>query len=619
MCGIIGYVGDKDPKEILLDALKRLEYRGYDSAGVAIFDSERVELFRSEGRLERLEKKLADRTFNGTMGIGHTRWATHGAPTEINAHPHRVGTVTLIHNGIIENYLEHKGAIAAKGRKVLSDTDSEVVAHLLDLEIVGGKTLREAVMNVLPGLRGSFAFVIMNDKEPDSLIGARCGPPLMVGLGDGENYLISDVQAILHRTKRFIYLEDGQFAICRRDGVSISDERGNSVTADVKTIEWNPEQSEKRGFSHYMLKEIHDQPQALTQTIEGNIDHNRGIVSLSELAPLSYHITRIQRISIAACGTAKYAALVGKYYLERFTGLPVDVDFASEFRYRDPLLSKETLLLLISQSGETADTLAALRLGKQRGVSTLAICNVRHSTLARESDAVLYTDAGPEIGVASTKAFTTQLTVLYMLAIQLGLWRDRLGENRCVELTRDLIRLPYYIDKALGIEKEVEEIAVELQDHPFFFYIGRGVNFPIALEGALKLKEISYIHAEGYPAGELKHGPIALIDKSVVTVVLCPRESPENTKGLPDTLYEKLMSNLQEAKARGGTILGIGTEKDEFLKSQCEFFLGLPLVPWALNPILLSIPAQLFAYYVALKRGCDVDKPRNLAKSVTVE
>ncbi len=625
MCGIIGYIGSQDPKNILLDGLKRLEYRGYDSAGVAIHEKGRIEVFRCEGRIQRLEERLTDHTFTGSVGIGHTRWATHGAPTENNAHPHQVGAVTLVHNGIIENYLEHKNALVRQGRTISSDTDSEIVAHLIDIEVQAGRSLEESVRIVLPRLKGSYAFVILSEKEPDLVVGARNGAPLLLGVGQGENFIASDVQAILHRTNQIIYLHDRQVALCRRDGIRLKKADGTEVKPEVKTIHWTSDQMEKQGYRHYMLKEIHEQEQALAQTIENNIDHARGVVALAGLKTTPGILDGIKKISIVACGTARHAGLVGKNYIEQFAKVPVDVDYASEFRYRDPLLDKETLVLLVSQSGETADTLAACQEAKTKGIRTLAICNVRESTLTRESDAVLYTNAGPEIGVASTKAFTTQVAMLYMFALELGLANRALPQEACTELTQDLLALPILAGQVLQCEKQMEQIAIQHETNTFFFYMGRGILYPIALEGALKLKEISYLHAEGYAAGELKHGPIALIDRQTAILVLAPNDRPYQYKGsaslnqASQTIYEKMMSNLQEVKSRGGQIFSLGTEGDATFEKESRFFIPLPKFSWGLSPILLSIPVQFFAYYIALQRGTDVDKPRNLAKSVTVE
>jgi|694.fasta_scaffold97994_2 glucosamine--fructose-6-phosphate aminotransferase (isomerizing) len=621
MCGIIGYNGECDPKDILLDGLKRLEYRGYDSAGIAILEKDQVGVYRSKGRIQKLEDKLVGRHFEGSLGIGHTRWATHGAPNEINAHPHRVGAVTLVHNGIIENYLEHKEALKQLKRKITSETDSEIVAHLFDLEIQKGKTLVQAISAVLPRLKGSYAFVVMSDREPDVLIGVRNGAPLLVGLGEKENFLASDVQAILHRTNKVIYLKDNEYVICRKGSVEVFDAKGNPVPIEIKTIHWTPDQMEKGGYRHFMLKEIYEQGQAVANTIENKINHEKGIVSIPELIPHFEKLKALKTISIVACGTARHAALVGKYYIEKFARVAVDVDFGSEFRYRDPILEKDSLTVLISQSGETADTLAAQREAKAQGVKTLAICNVRESTLARESDIVVYTNAGPEIGVASTKAFTTQLVVLFLLAVELGYIRGNLSEEQAKDHTAEIMKLPFLIDNTLSLDSKIENLAPHLQKKDFFFYLGRDVNYPIALEGSLKLKEISYAHAEGYPAGEIKHGPIALIDKKVATIVLSP--SASGTTLNPDTvsplLYEKMMSNLQEVKSRGGMIITLGSGEDKTLENESNFYLGIPKSSWALNPILLTIPLQLLAYHIAVGRGADVDKPRNLAKSVTVE
>ncbi len=625
MCGIIGYIGSQDPKNILLDGLKRLEYRGYDSAGVAILEKGHTEVFRCEGRIHRLEERLTDHSFTGSVGIGHTRWATHGAPTETNAHPHQVGAVTLVHNGIIENYLEHKSALLRLGRTVKSDTDSEIVAHLIDIEVQAGKSLEAAVRVVLPRLKGSYAFVILSEREPDLLVGARNGAPLLLGVGKGENFFASDVQAILHRTNQIVYLHDRQVALLHRDSIQLKKEDGTEIKPEIKAINWTPDQMEKQGYRHYMLKEIHEQQRALTQTIENNIDHARGVISLAGLKTTPGILDGIKNISIVACGTARHAGLVGKNYIEQFAKIPVDVDYASEFRYRDPLLGKSTLVILVSQSGETADTLAACQEAKSKGIRTLAICNVRESSLARESDGVLYTNAGPEIGVASTKAFTTQVAMLYMFALELGLVSRALPQEACAELTQDLLKLPILAGQVLQCEKQMEKVALEHQNNTFFFYMGRGILYPIAQEGALKLKEISYLHAEGYAAGELKHGPIALIDRNTAIIALAPDDQPYKYKGAETlnraskTIYQKMMSNLQEVKSRGGQIFSVGTVGDETFEKESNFFVPMPKCSWGLSPILLSIPVQFFAYYIALQRGTDVDKPRNLAKSVTVE
>lgn len=621
MCGIIGYNGANDPKEILIDGLKRLEYRGYDSAGIAIQDAHKVDVFRSKGRIQSLENKLIGKQFKGSLGIGHTRWATHGAPNEINAHPHRVGSITLVHNGIIENYLELREVLKAQKRVITSDTDSELIAHLFDIELHKGLSLVQAVGKVIPQLTGSYAFVVMSDQEPELLLGVRKGAPLLVGLGDQENFLASDVQAILHRTHRVIYLNDEEYVVCRKKQVEIFSFSGKPIPLVIKTIDWTPDQMEKGGYQHFMLKEIYEQGQAVSNTLENKIDHVQGIVNIPELAPHFEKLKEVSSISIVACGTARHAALVGKYYLEKFARIAVDVDFGSEFRYRDPILNPNSWTLLISQSGETADTLAAQKESKLKGVPSLAICNVRESTLARESDVVIYTQAGPEIGVASTKAFTTQLVVLYLFAVQLGLLKGSLSEQQARELTSEVQKLPFLIENTLAMESKIEKLCSQLQKKNFFFFLGRDVNYPIALEGSLKLKEISYAHAEGYPAGEIKHGPIALIDKQVATLVLSPQalSTELNPDPMSAVIYEKMMSNLQEIKSRGGMILSIGSGEDKKLQEQSDYYLGIPKTTWALNPILLTLPLQMIAYHIAVGRGTDVDKPRNLAKSVTVE
>lgn len=621
MCGIIGYNGESDPKDILLDGLKRLEYRGYDSAGIAILENDQTDVYRSKGRIQKLEDKLVGRHFSGSLGIGHTRWATHGAPSEINAHPHRVGSITLVHNGIIENYLELKELLKKQKIKILSDTDSEIVAHLFDLEVKKGKGLSEAVREVVKQIRGSYAFVVMNDREPDVLLGVRKGAPLLIGLGKKGNFLASDVQAILHRTNRVVYLSDEQYVICKKGEIELFDFEGKSVKPEIKTINWTPDQLEKGGYPHFMLKEIYEQSQAIANTLENKINHKTSTVSIPELRTFSETLKNLKSISIVACGTARHAALIGKYYIEKFARIAVDVDFGSEFRYRDPILDKNSLTILISQSGETADTLAAQKEAKSKGVPTLAICNVRESTLAREADQVIYTQAGPEIGVASTKAFTTQLVVLYLIAVELGQLNKTLTQDQAAELTSEVLKLPFLLENTLSLDLAIQKVARQVQKKDFFFYLGRDVNYPIALEGSLKLKEISYAHAEGYPAGEIKHGPIALIDKKVATIVLSPmnNETVSSFDSRGQILYEKMMSNLQEVKSRGGMIVSIGSAHDDKLKQQSDFYLGIPQTTWGMNPILLTIPLQLLAYHIAVERGADVDKPRNLAKSVTVE
>ena len=624
MCGIIGYIGFQDPKGILLDGLKRLEYRGYDSAGIAILEGNKTLLFRSEGRIQKLESKLTQEHFQGHLGIGHTRWATHGAPTENNAHPHQAGPITLVHNGILENYLDHKLNLQKNKVSFSSDTDTEVIAHLFHQEIQSGISLKDATFKILPTLKGSYAFVVIHENEPDVVIGTAQGAPLIIGVGEKETFLASDVQAILHRTNKVIYLEEGQVAVCKNNQVELFSREGKKLVPQIKTLQWSAEQMEKAGYRHYMLKEIHEQSQAIANTISGHMESVSGTIQIPEILKIKDKLKTLNRISIVACGTARHAGLVGKYYFEKLSRISTDVDFGSEFRYRQPILDKNSLTILISQSGETADTLAGLRESKSQGVATLSICNVRESSLARESDLVLYTNAGPEIGVASTKAFTTQLTMLYMLAVQLGEIRGTITKEYAKELATDLMHLPHLVDQTLRLENKVEEIAQSFQDHPFFFYMGRDCLYPIALEGALKLKEISYAHAEGYPAGELKHGPIALIDRQAAVIVLAPRnKAPETQTDLNDfdhnILFDKILSNLQQVKARGGQILTVGSEEDSLFPKESKYFIGLPKCSWALNPILTTLPLQLLAYHIASLRGTDVDKPRNLAKSVTVE
>ncbi len=625
MCGIIGYVGKQDPKGILLDGLSRLEYRGYDSAGIAVRDGGETRVFRVEGRLAGLEHRLADAHFNGVVGLGHTRWATHGAPIEKNAHPHRVGKITLVHNGIIENYLDLKIELVDAGRLPTSDTDSEIVAHLFDLEVSKGATLEEAAHRILPRLRGSYAFVVLSDVEPEKLLGARNGVPLLVGLGDGETFFASDVQAVLHRTRRIAYLRDNEVAVLNAGVATFRKIDGPVFEPEVKTISWSADQMEKAGYRHYMQKEIFEQPSAIANTIEGHVDHQVGGLISGQLPWTEEELQAVERIDLVACGTARHAALIGKYLLERYARVSVDVDFGSEFRYRTPVLEKKNLFVCVSQSGETADTLAALREANARGMKTLAICNVRESSIPREANHTLYTNAGPEIGVASTKAFTTQLAILYLLAIELGQVRGVLSPETAQELTHDLLTLPIQLGRALESAPEIERVARELDETRFYFFLGRDILFPVALEGSLKLKEVSYAHSEGYPAGEIKHGPIALVDRHTAVVVLAPRDKstresseyldPERSK----TLYEKMMSNLQEVKSRGGKIVAIGTEGDEALKAQADYFITIPPATWGLSPITMSVPMQLLAYYTAVQKGTDVDKPRNLAKSVTVE
>ncbi|MCB0417138.1 MAG: glutamine--fructose-6-phosphate transaminase (isomerizing) [Bdellovibrionaceae bacterium] len=616
MCGIIGYVGQQGHREVLLDGLERLEYRGYDSAGVALRDSDSVHLFRVKGRIASLRERMAGANFEARAGIGHTRWATHGAASVRNAHPHRTGGITLVHNGIIENFAELKKEITALGRVVKSDTDSEIVAHLFDIEILNNKTLEDAVKSVTARLRGAYAFVLMSDKDPDFLLGVRNGAPLLVGVGETGNYLASDVQAVLSHTKKIVYLEDKEFVLCGDKKITVKRYDGKEIVPVVNTLNWSADEIGRSGYPHYMLKEIHEQPMGLTRTLASNLKRAKKNLYLDGLKASDAELRTFNKVSIVACGTSWHAALVGKFYIERFAKLSVDVDYASEFRYREPVLDKQTLSLFISQSGETADTLAALREAKERHAHAAALVNVQGSSIARESDSVLMTQAGPEIGVASTKAFTTQLSVLYLLAIRLGRARGTLSPKEAETLLAELSELPFQMERVLELSPSIDKLTHTLLKSKLWLFMGRGIHYPVALEGALKLKEITYLHAEGYPAGEMKHGPIALIDRSSTTVVL---SAPPEGETLLTQMREKVLSNLMEVKARGGKILAVGSEGDDELQGLSDAYLGIPNCSWGMSPLLLSIPMQLLAYYTAVHLGRDVDKPRNLAKSVTVE
>lgn len=610
MCGILGYNGEQNAKEILLNGLKRLEYRGYDSTGIAVYENNETHIYRSPGRVSELEKKLENTPLKGILGIGHTRWATHGPPTENNAHPHQAGSITLVHNGIIENYLELQEKVLRANRKLVTDTDSEIIAHLIDIEIEKNVPLEKAIQNVTATLEGSYSIVLYCEKYPNLLVGFKKNIPLMAAKTEKDFFLTSDIQGILPYTKEVIYFEDGDIVLCSKNSLTILDSNLKPKNYSITTLDWSSEESSKLGYDHFMLKEIYEQPIAISQTIENNLSHAKKCIHLHELDSMKEVLLNINRIYIAACGTAKHAGLVGKYYLEKFSKIPVEVDFASEFRYRKPLLDSKTLLIVISQSGETADTLGALREAKKSNIQTLAICNVRNSTLAREADHVLYTNAGPEIGVASTKAFTTQLTLLYMLSVHLGDLKQTLSETESKQLTTELLKLPLLVETSLKVYDEVALLSKQFEETKTYFYVGRNILYPIALEGALKLKEISYLHAEGYPAGELKHGPIALLDENVVCFVLSPSEK--------DSIYLKLASNLQEIKARKTKVIGIGS-KNLQLEKVCDSFIKIPESSWALTPILESIPIQMIAYTIAKLKDTDIDKPRNLAKSVTVE
>jgi len=614
MCGIVGYVGPRPVVPILVDGLRRLEYRGYDSAGLAVVRDGAVEVRRSAGKLARLEEALARSPLEGAYGIGHTRWATHGRPTEENAHPHRdcTGRVVVIHNGIIENYLDLKRALQAEGHGFATETDTEVVAHLVEREM-RADGLEAAVRRALGHLRGLFALVLISADDAGTIVAVRNGPPLVVGLGDGEFFVASDVPAILSHTRDMVFLDDGEMAVVTAAGVRFTDYAGGSRIKATQRISWDPVQAEKAGFKHFMLKEIFEQPLAVRETLLGRASTESGRVRLDEVALSEDDLRSIDRVMMLACGTSWHAALIGKFLVEKLAGLPVEVDYGSEFRYRDPIVSAGTLAVVITQSGETADTLAALREAKRRGARSIAICNVVGSMATRESDGTVYTHAGPEIGVASTKAFTSQLVALYLLALHLGQVRGALDADAVREHLGALEGLPVQLEQTLKCDAQIDDIAGRFYQRSNFLYLGRGINYPIALEGALKLKEISYIHAEGYPAGEMKHGPIALIDEHMPIVALAPR----------DAVFEKMLGNVQEAKARGGTVIALTTADDstlaELLDPASDVVLRVPAAPPMLMPVLLSVPLQLLAYHIAVRRGCDVDQPRNLAKSVTVE
>ena len=609
MCGIMGYIGEQEASRILVDGLRRLEYRGYDSAGVATLVNGSIEVRRAVGKLDNLEALLGEDPLAGSIGIGHTRWATHGPPSEENAHPHRAGQVVVIHNGIIENFLELKEELVAKGRTFQSETDTEVISQLIDEHMTEGLDFTAAAQKAVKQLEGSFAIVTFCHGDKNRLLTFKTATPIVIGLGEGENFVASDVPAILEHTRDVLFLEDGDMAEVTREGVTVTTFDGEPVDRASKKITWDPITAQKGGFKHFLLKEINEQPQALIDTMLGRIRQEEGDVSLPELDSLGTDWSKFERIYLTACGTAWHACLVGKFLLEEMARIPVDVDYASELRYRKPILGPETLLVAVSQSGETADTLAAVEEAAASGSKVLSICNVVDASIPRKADAVLYTHAGPEISVASTKAFTTQLTSLYLLSLHVGRALGRFDETAGRDLVHDLVKLPSLIEEALTKQKQIAKIAKKYGHASDFLYLGRGINYPIALEGALKLKEISYIHAEGYPAGEMKHGPIALIDEQLPVVVLLPR----------DPMYPKTLSNLKEVEARGGRIIAITDAPTPELEEIAWEVVTIPEANHLLAPILLSIPLQLLAYFVAIYRGTDVDQPRNLAKSVTVE
>jgi len=613
MCGIIGYIGPKPLVSVILDGLRRLEYRGYDSAGIAVVQDGQIEVRRSAGKLINLETSIQGKPLTGTYGLGHTRWATHGRPTEENAHPHRDGSgrIVVVHNGIIENYLEIKRELIAAGHTFESETDTEVVAHLVQKEW-RDDGLENAVLRAMKRVRGLFALVLLSADDPQKLVAVRNGPPIVVGIGEGEYFVASDVPAILSHTRDVVFMEDKEMAILTPGGVVFQGLDGTVVDRKPTRVMWDPISAEKAGYKHFMLKEIFEQPHAVRDTVLGRASLDTGQIHLEEMAISAGDLRGIDKITLLACGTSWHAALVGKFMIEELAKLSVEVDYGSEYRYRNPIINNKTLAVAITQSGETADTLAALREAKGKGARSLAICNVVGSMATREAEGTIYTHAGPEIGVASTKAFTTQLVALYLFALKLAEVRETLTKDERCKHIEALMQLPQILEDTLKTAKQVEEIAVRFHNRSDFLYLGRGINYPIALEGALKLKEISYIHAEGYPAGEMKHGPIALIDEQMPVVALATH----------DHVFEKMQGNIQEAKARGGSIIAVTTAGDTTLQdilTESDSLIAVPATSPLLMPVVLSIPLQLLSYYIAVRRGCDVDQPRNLAKSVTVE
>ncbi len=617
MCGIVGYIGPRKAVPIILDGLKRLEYRGYDSAGIAVLeDGDCLAVRRAQGKLRNLEEALRMNPVDGSYGIGHTRWATHGRPTEENAHPHRDchGDIVVVHNGIVENYLALKHQLASEGHIFVTETDTEIIAHLVEKYYDGN--LENAVREAVRQLRGVFALSVISRKDPRKIVAARLGPPVVVGLGEGEYFVASDVPAILSHTRDMFFLADGDVAVLTESGVHLTDFNGRPVKRQVSHILWDPIMAEKGGYKHFMLKEIFEQPRAVRDTTLGRVGQESGRIFLDEMDISAKAFREFQKVRIVACGTSWHAALAGKFMIERLARVPVEVDYGSEFRYRDPIVGPETLTVVISQSGETADTLAAQREAKQKGSKTLAICNVVGSMITREAAGTIITHAGPEIGVASTKAFTGQLTALFLLAMHLGQVREAIDDETSHKLVNQLLRLPAQLEEILRRDSIYEDLTKVLFRASDFLYLGRGVHFPIALEGALKLKEISYIHAEGYPAGEMKHGPNALIDENLPTVVLATRDPCDE---MSKVLYEKTLSNIQEVKAREGMVVAVACEGDDEVVKMADHVITIGATNELLLPILEVVPLQLLAYHIAVRRGCDVDQPRNLAKSVTVE
>jgi glucosamine--fructose-6-phosphate aminotransferase (isomerizing) len=620
MCGIVGYIGPKKVVPVIIEGLRKLEYRGYDSAGIAVVNGAgKIEIRRAPGKLKNLEEVLRESPIEGTYGIGHTRWATHGRPTEENAHPHRdcTGQYVVVHNGIIENYLELKEALAREAHKFVTETDTEVVAHLVE-KYAKDLPFEEAVRKTLKDLRGIYSLVCLSAKDPQKLIAARIGPPSVIGLGDGEYFVASDIPALLEHTRKIFFLADGDVAVLGQDGVRVTDVDGKPVQRPAQHVAWDPIMAEKGGYKHFMQKEIFEQPRAVRDTLLGRISQDTGRVFLDEMAISGQQFREFTSVRIVACGTSWHAGLAGKFMIERLARLPVEVDYGSEFRYRDPIIDEKTLTVCISQSGETADTLAAQRQAKLKGSPSLAICNVKGSMITREAAGTILTHAGPEIGVASTKAFTSQLAALLLLASYLGQARGKLAADAARQLMLEFTRMPHKMETILQVEESgfYEGLARQFFRQSDFLYLGRGIHYPIALEGALKLKEISYIHAEGYPSGEMKHGPNALIDENLPVVVLATRDEKDPASM---TLYEKSVSNIKEVKARDGIVISVVTVGDHLAREASDHIIELPPAPELLAPLLEIIPLQLLAYHIAVRRGCDVDQPRNLAKSVTVE
>src|SRR6476646_5643703 len=625
MCGIVGYVGNKQVVPVIISGLKRLEYRGYDSAGIAVAgNGDGLQVRRAKGKLLNLEEAIRLKPLDGTYGIGHTRSATHGRPTEENAHPHRdcTGNIVVVHNGIIENYVALKKKLADEGHKFTTETDTEVIAHLVEKYRFGKgngsgqQSLEEAVRKTVNELAGVFAIAVICTTEPNKIVAARNGPPAVIGLGKDEYFVASDVPAILYHTRDLFFLGDGDMAVITPEGVQLTDFDGNPVTRQVQHVTWDPIMAEKGGYKHFMLKEIYEQPRSVRDTTLGRVSQETGQVFLDEMQISEAEFKSAKKINIAACGTSWHAGQAGKFMIERLARIPVEVDYASEWRYRDPIVPKDTITIVISQSGETADTIAAQREAKAKGSKTLAICNVVGSMITREAAGTIYTHAGPEIGVASTKAFTGQLTALYLFALYLGQVRGTISSEQAKDCVHQLTRIPGKLEHLLTHEEDCEDLAKQYVRSQDFLFLGRGIHYPIALEGALKLKEISYIHAEGYPAGEMKHGPNALIDENLPVVIIATRDSND-----PGSMvrYEKTISNLKEVKARSGIVIALATEGDEEIKEAADHVIYIPPAPEELSPILEIVPLQLLAYHIAVRRGCDVDQPRNLAKSVTVE